>query len=276
MSTFNITFPQAADSLDQDEEFFEFTHQGKRHRMRVHDYDGLYSIPGLYEALVYATLKCQSPLRISELLDRVLSDWPKDMEDLRFLDLGAGNGIVAERLREKGVPCVVGVDLLPEAEAAAKRDRPGVYDDYVVCDLTDLSPAQMKRLSEHRLNALVTVAALGFGDVPPLAFAQAFNLIAEKGWVAMTIKEDFLSPDDQSGFSILMRRLISEGIVDIQAHWRYCHRLSIAGEQLFYFAVVARKTRHIPDDILDAFRDPEAIGSDESAADGSTQLVMGG
>ena len=93
----------------------------------------------------------------------------------------------------------------------------------------------------------MTAAALGFGDIPPGAFARAFNLIATKGWLAMTIKEDFLDPQgDDSGFARLLRSLIDKGIIEIQAHQRYCHRLSIDGQQLFYVAVVARKTADIP------------------------------
>ena len=35
-----------------------------------------------------------------------------------------------------GVGTVVGVDILDEAANATERDRPDVYDDYVVVDLT--------------------------------------------------------------------------------------------------------------------------------------------
>ena len=64
------------------------------------------------------------------MLTQVLEDWPQSPSDLRVLDLGAGNGIVAERLTEAGVGHIVGVDLLEEAAQAAERDRPDAYDDY--------------------------------------------------------------------------------------------------------------------------------------------------
>ena len=202
-----------------------------------------------------------------------------------MFDLGAGNGCVAEVLRELGVPFIVGLDLLPEARDAARRDRPGIYDDYLVADLCELSPADRARMQRHRLNCLITVAALGYGDVPPLAFGTAFNLIQTPGWLAMTIKEDFLNPEDQSGFARLMRRMIDAGIVEIQAHHRYCHRKSIAGEQLFYVAVVARKTRDVPqswliEDELDGSAsgiDAECSGGDESRDESDhASMLLGG
>lgn len=246
-SVFNIRFNPAYPDLDQNEESFAFEHEGKTRRLRVHDYADIFAVPGLYEALVYDKLECSSPTRVAEIIQSVLIDWPHDPADLRVLDLGAGNGIMAEQLRSIGVEHIIGLDLLPEAGDAAQRDRPQVYDDYVVADLTELSATDRKRLKNAKFNALVTVAALGFGDIPPDAFAAAFNLVEDGGWIAMTIKEDFLSStEDSSGFSKLVRWMIDEGILEIQAHHRYCHRLSIQGEQIFYIAVVARKTSNIP------------------------------
>lgn len=244
---FNIRFGPSSDDLSQDEESFEFEHQGDTLRLRIHDYTDIFGIPGLYEALVYDKLRCTSPTRLADLFSSTIADWPDRPSDLRVLDLGAGNGIVAEELRRIGVGHIIGLDLLPEAALAAQRDRPTVYDDYVVVDLTSLPDEKRQRLDEARLDCLVTAAALGFGDIPPEAFATAFNLIATEGWLAMTIKEDFLDPrGDDSGFARLLRSLIDEGIIEIQAHQRYCHRLSIDGEQLFYLAVIARKTADIP------------------------------
>lgn len=244
---FRIRFCPAKTNLDQDEESFEFEHDGRRRRLRVHDYAEIYGVPGLYEALVYDTLQCNSPERLADLLERVLVDWPRDPSDLRVLDVGAGNGMMARELRRIGVDHIIGLDLLPEAAVAARRDRPGVYDNYIVGDLTALPDNAQRTLETAEFNCLVTVAALGFGDIPPEAFAAAFNLIAPGGWIAMTIKEDFLDPrGDGSGFARLLQSLIDDGFIEVQAHHRYCHRLSIEGEQLFYVALVARKTADVP------------------------------
>ena len=74
-----------------------------------------------------------------------------------------------------------GVDLLPEAAAAAQRDRPTVYDDYLVADLTQLTGEERRRLTARRFNCLVSVAALGFDDIPPLALATAYDEVQAGG-----------------------------------------------------------------------------------------------
>jgi SAM-dependent methyltransferase len=242
---FEIRFPARGRGYDQDEEWFEVRLGDEWQRMRLHDYDAIYKVPGLYEALIYEALECKSPPRVVGLLKAVLEDWPATLPALRILDLGAGNGIVAECLKSAGARYIVGADILPEAREAAERDRPDVYADYIVGDITSLSGEPARRLREAELDCLVSVAALGFGDIPPQAFAAAFNVIGTPGWVAFTIKETFLSETDTSGFSKLIRRLIAKGSLRVEAHRRYCHRRSIEGEKLFYVAIVARKLSRI-------------------------------
>lgn len=246
---FDIRFPETEATLDQDQESFEFKLGGRTRRLRIHDYAEIYKIPGLYEALVYQKLRCSSPRRLVQLMSSVLWDWPEEPRDLRVFDLGAGNGRVASELRDVGCGYCVGFDLLPTARAAARRDHPLAYDDYLVADLSALSEMLVKRIKRHQLNCLVTVAALGFGDIPAAAFARAFNLTTESGWLAMTIKDRFLE-DRDSEFSWLFREMINQGTIEIQAQQRYCHRRSISGERLFYVAIVARKKGHIQDELM--------------------------
>ena len=54
------------------------------------------------------------------------------LDELRAFDLGAGNGVVGEELRARGVTVVAGADGVPEARDAAHRDRPGLYAHYLV------------------------------------------------------------------------------------------------------------------------------------------------
>lgn len=241
-----LRFPQQASDLAQDEEWFEVELPGGWRRMGMHDYAAIYAHPGLYESLVYDLLRCRSPRRIVRQLVQVLEDWEEDVSDLRVLDLGAGNGIVAQRLREAGARSVVGLDILPEARAAALRDRPGAYDAYVAEDVTRLSPQAEETLRGARLNALASVAALGFGDIPADAFLAAFEHVRAPGWVAFSIKEDFLADEHADGFAGAVRTLIEQGVLAVQARWRFCHRVSLAGEKLFYVGIVARKERELP------------------------------
>ena len=88
---------------------------------------------------------------------------------------------------------------------------------------------------------MTTVAALGFDDIPPEAFSEAYGTAAEGAWIAFNIKADFLEEDEESGFRGLIRRMVREGSLEVLATRRYVHRLSIAGEPLEYVAVVGRK-----------------------------------
>lgn len=248
VAQFHFRFPIDSDDLDQDQEWCEVRIEGEEHwtRYRFHDYHQIYQTPGLYEAIFYQCLKCCSPYRVVHLLNEVLIDDPHSVEDLRILDLGAGNGMVGQELRNIGVQRLVGVDIIPEAMEATHRDRPGVYDDYFIADMTNLDDATRNQLRETDPNCLTTVAALGYGDIPAEAFIEAYNLIDTPGWLAFNIKQDFLDDmDDDTGFAGLIRKLMRKQYIEVHAYRRYCHRLSIHGEPLFYVAMVARKLKPI-------------------------------
>jgi SAM-dependent methyltransferase len=232
--------------LDQDEEWCEVLVDGRRDRIRFHDYHRIYDIPGMYERLFYDMLECVSPRLVRDLLATTLAEHAMKAENLRVLDVGAGNGMVGEEIRTLGVGTVHGVDILEEAAAATRRDRPEVYDDYLVADLTDLTLEQRDLLVRAELNTMTTVAALGFGDIPPAAFVGAFNLIETPGLLAFTIKDDFLGDDDPSGFSRLIQRMFAEETIVPLAEKHYRHRLSVHGKPLEYIAFVTRKTGDVP------------------------------
>ena len=243
-------FSDNCNVVDQDEEWCEIVIGGERRRIRFHDYSDIFRIPGLYEGLFYEQLRCCSPSYISNLLDSVAREHGDSTEKLRVLDLGAGNGMVGDELNELGAQVLIGIDILPSAKEATARDRPDVYDDYFVCDLTNIPEQLEEELRKKRLNCVASVAALGYGDIPPAAFIKALDLIESGGWVAINIKEDFLQESDTSGFCRLVRQLSREQIIQPYAYRRYRHRLSIAGTPLYYVAMVARKLRDVSDELL--------------------------
>ncbi len=250
--SFEIRFPaRDGAAVDQDEEWCEVRLAAGWRRFRFHDYHAVYSIPGLYEQLFYAELKCDSPRTVCGLLHKQLEETDGDASDLRVLDVGAGNGMVGEELQALGARTLVGVDIIEEAEMAAERDRPGVYDAYHTVDLTAMPRDVRRDLQRRELNTLVTVAALGFGDIPPLAFAEAFNLITDHGWVAFNIKDRFLE-EEESGFSKLIRCMLDEGILEHRDETHYRHRLSVHGDPLHYVAMVAEKRDEVPREWVEA------------------------
>lgn len=246
-----IKFPTGeTHHLGQDEVSFTIIEGEKKTELRFHDYDKIYNRPGLYEQLFYERLKCCSPQKVGEILQQTLAERADPFTELRVLDLGAGNGLMGEALKQQGVARLVGADIIPEARTACFRDRPDVYDEYYVADFTDLTDDLKEEISEWSFNCLTSVAALGFGDIPPEAFFQALHFVKEGGWVAFNIKDTFLDKSDDSGFSRFIRELIFSEYLDIFHMEKYCHRLSIEGSPLHYFALVAQKTADIPEDFL--------------------------
>lgn len=236
----------ARGELDQDEEWCEIEIHGERRRIRFHDYAAIYEVPGLYERLFADQLDCDSPRVVTELLGEQLRASGVKPGRLTALDFGAGNGMVGELLAELAISDIVGVDLLPEARDAAHRDRPGLYEDYYALDLTQLAPKERRDLLRHDFDVMTCVAALGFGDIPPLAFAEAFNLVATPGWIAFNIRDRFFEEEDPSGFGGFIARMLGEGILAERTRERYTHRVSVTGEPLKYVAIVAEKHGDVP------------------------------
>ena len=246
-------FRLSTEALSQDEEWFDILVDGEWQRRRLHDYDELYNIPGLYEALFNKALKTSSPLRVVNLLTDVMSDTEDQPENLRVLDLGAGNGMVGHELQNYNVDLCVGADIIPEAKEATLRDRPWCYDDYVIADFTDLTHDVAEKVRDYKLNALTCVAALGFGDIPAKAFLTAIDLLETPAYLAFNIKEAFVQEQDTSGFADLIRELAQRDIIKMQAYRRYQHRISCAGDPLYYIAMVATKEQDIPADMLQRY-----------------------
>ena len=239
--------PQHTSSgLDQDEEWCEIEHDGERRRILLHDYATIYNVPGLYEHIYDEKLNCNSPNVVCDLLRAEFDDSAVEPERLTALDFGAGNGMVGALLAGLGIAELVGIDLLPEARDAAFRDRPGLYDDYHVLDLSELRRRDRVRLDEHDFDLMICVAALGFGDVPPVAFAEAFNLVSAPGWIAFNIRERFLEDSDPCGFGAFIGRMLDEGVIEERTRVSYTHRVSVAGEPLPYYAIVATKCCDVP------------------------------
>ena len=243
---FKVQIPETDDEVLQGEEQFIIEYNGEKTRVRAHDYDMIYAVPGLYEYLFYDKYKCKSPEVVCSLLEEEVKKTSMAVSDLKVLDVGAGNGMVGEELKSTGADTVVGLDIIEEAAEAAERDRPGVYSDYFTEDLTRLPDEVKKKLEKLSPNCLTVVAALGFDDIPPDAFIEAYNMISEPGWVAFNIKDEFYSPDDRTGFSLLIDRMLDDGFFEMNVKKRYRHRFCQDGTPLHYYAVIGRKKKDIP------------------------------
>ena len=83
---------------------------------------------------------------------------------MRVLDIAAGNGVSGEALAAAGLHPVLGTDIVPSARAAALRDRPGLYDQYLTLDLLALTDGERATVAALHANALSCVAPVGEAD----------------------------------------------------------------------------------------------------------------
>ena len=241
---YEIIIPVLDHQLEQDEEYVIVDFGNRREKVRLQDYGAIYKIPGLYEEIFHKHLKCNSPTVMCGMLSDALEESGYGIGDCRVLDVGAGNGVVGEQIKERGCDLVVGVDILTEARDAVDRDRAGIYDGYYVMDLSQLDDKEAEKLKQYDFNVLITVAALGFNDIPPRAFLNAFNLIKEEGWIAFNIKDRFLTDEDDTGYRKIIKG-ISEDNLSVYQGNRYCHRLSLKGKELNYIAIVGQKIKDV-------------------------------
>jgi SAM-dependent methyltransferase len=248
IQTLEIALPAPGDALQQDEEWAVVRVGGQWRRIRLHDYNEVYDVPGLYEKWIYEVFQCKSPQMVRRLLQLALKKAGVSGEDLTVLDLGAGNGCVAEEFLHLGAARFVGVDIHPEAAMAADRDRPGLYDDFVIGDMVNLPPDGQATLDRYEFNCLSCVAALGFSDIPPAVFAAAYNNINNDGWIAFTIKTDFVDGSAPSGFSKLIDRLMLRDKLSLVTRETFTHRISTDGKPLMYDAFIGRKRDDVPED----------------------------
>lgn len=208
---------------------------GASETMRLHEYDRVYPVPGLYEEVVQSRLECASPVVIADAVVAAA----QDPSALRVFDLGAGNGVVAETLAARGVSTFVGIDSVVEAREAAERDRPSLYAEYLVGDLAD-HPRVATAIAEHELNCLVAVGALGIGHITAVSFDAAWRAFPAGALLGVSVPEQLVDPGT-SDFGDYLEAETGAGRLEVLSRERYRHRLLMDGSAVFYVAIVGRR-----------------------------------
>jgi hypothetical protein len=201
---------------------------GAVEEVALHDYARVYSLPGVYEQIVQDDLGCRSPAHVATMLAGALQALGREPADTRVIDVAAGNGVSGEALRAAGMDVVLGTDIVPEARAAALRDRPGVYGEYLTLDLTALSGDQAEHLRSLRANALTCVAPVGTvpDTVPPQVIATVCRLLTGEPLVVTLYDPRFGEPDP------LDERFFADEVgaeATLLDHERYLHRFLVTG-----------------------------------------------
>jgi hypothetical protein len=153
---------------------------GRVEKLRLHEYDRLYALPGVYEEIVHERLRCRSPGELAGMLARAADALGWERDAMRVLDIAAGNGVSGEALAAAGLAPVLGTDIVASARDAALRDRPGLYGQYLTLDLLALTDAERAQVTAAHANALSCVAPVGAhgSELPPEALLAAAALLA--------------------------------------------------------------------------------------------------
>lgn len=226
-------------AISPDERWFEFGLPGRRQVIGFHDYARIYAEPGLYERVFIQELGMRSTFEVVRLFGGALARLGLDPSAQRVLDVGAGNGIGGEALRALGIGSVLAVDLEPVARMAAERDRPGVYEDFVVADLS----TDADRFAGGELTAVVALSAIGPGHVPPDALRRVLGLLEPGGLYAFAVMPALLpgSADEvgrSTGYPAYLAELLaSSKELDRAA---YVHRRQADGSPHEAVALVGR------------------------------------
>jgi hypothetical protein len=226
---------------DQTEEALLVRHgDGTTESFRLHEYDRVYAVPGLYEEVVQRRLQSASATILAERLVACAARAGTPAAELAVFDLGAGNGVSGEELRARGVRALVASDASAAARDAAQRDRPGLYADYLVGDTDDL--AQVPGLIRaHGLNALVTAGALGLGHISADSFHRLWCAFPAGAWFSVSLHEDLAEPGGSDFGDYLAGFEARDDGGEILVREPFRHRLTMAGEPITYVAIVARR-----------------------------------
>ncbi len=225
------------------EEWIEYGPPDDRRRIGFHDYEALYDVPGLYERVFYDRLGMRSTTEVVKLYGETLRAEGLDPGGQAVLDLGAGSGIGAAKLRELGVGRVVGLDSEPAVADAARRDHPGTYDDYLVGDLAEPADGLVDRLAGHQLTAVLALAAIGVGHVPVAALERALSVLAAGGLFAFAVHPALLPGSEdptarQTGYPQFLAGLLDRS--EELGRLAYVHRRRADGTDDEAVAVIGR------------------------------------
>jgi hypothetical protein len=219
---------------------------GRTEQLRLHEYDRLYALPGVYEQIVTDRLGCRSPWVIAGMLSGAADRLGWARPHLRVLDLAAGNGVSGEALAAEGLTAALGTDIEPAAREAALRDRPGLYDEYLTLDLLALTDGQRAAIERARADALCCVAPVGDagGQLPAAALAAAVRLLAPDALIAY-----MHDPQSGAGYDDVAREwtgALGSGVrAEELERRRYVHRRTVNGAPYEMDGVVWRTARPV-------------------------------
>lgn len=225
----------SGEGANQSEEKISAMIGAERVSFDMHDYKSIYRVPWLYDAMLYDFLSCRTPQGLAERLKAYVIKKGVQLSRLRVLEIGAGSGAFGVTLR--ATDCIqelVGLDILREAKLAAERDRPYLYDNYLVDDLTALTPNGLSVVEQLEPTCVAVASATGWGNhIPVEGFQAAFDLLQPGGVFVFHVKPNDPDPECIALVQWIDHLAASEKILDV-ASGSLFHRKSVAGDDILY------------------------------------------
>jgi hypothetical protein len=223
---------------------------GATEELMLHEYGRLYALPGVYEQIVGEDLGCRSPRVVADMLGSALDSLGRDragVGGVRVIDIAAGNGVSGEALNAAGMAPVLGTDSEPAARAAALRDRPGIYGEYLTLDLTALTAAQADHLRGLRAAAVTCVAPVGAAPrhVPPPALGAVARLLGQEA-LSVHLHDPRHGRPDAVDEAFWHAEIPGLDTAERVAQRRYLHRFRVTGAPYEMDAAVWRLRRAGP------------------------------
>jgi hypothetical protein len=255
---FTVEIGDPSAHVQQKDEFVEVSCNGESRRIWLHDYDEIYRVQGLYEAIFIDLFKGVSHVLVPDLLQSVIAKEGIDPVELRVLDFGAGVGLAGESLNRHGVRDLLGIDVTEQGRIATMRDRAGIYRDYIVADMSAPSPDTVEKIRQFAPTSLICVSSLNV--IPVTAWAAVYRAIPINGLVAFNILAGALADTPpascMNGSNALIRHLLNSQQLEVKESLVYRHRLNSAGGDVMYTAVVGRKLRELSESEAQQFLCP--------------------
>jgi predicted TPR repeat methyltransferase len=153
-----------------------------------------------YDRTMIDGLGYTSPALLSDLFARCVS-W----RDSRVLDLGCGTGLVGAELVRHGFSMFDGLDL--STEMMAEAERRGIYESFVVADLTKTLP-----ISTDAYGAAICNGTFTSGHVDASCLDEVIRIIAPGGFLACAVHH---SVWEALGFASAFERLVASGRLEV-------------------------------------------------------------
>jgi len=135
-----------------DERFQLELEDGGLHEFHIWDYAFLYRYPNLYQQLIVELLDC----KIYQVMENQLSRFIVPSTPLKIVDVACGSGLMGKYLHQHSslsVHYLAGIDVIPDALTALKRDTPNIYND---CYLASHNHQVLK---QQNLNCMIICGA---------------------------------------------------------------------------------------------------------------------